>query len=175
MIEKNGISENAFEIKSKSYTVRTLKVGDKTMFAASDILSACGVKAPTKWLDRNAYHRPDMTLTKLHYPVKTAKGYRRVEMFFVSAAVGKKLIKATSCPDETERWLLEEVLTYKADSNSTALEDEFQKYGEWADSLWRNMQKNESAPEDDINQRIDKILIELLEIKKCVLASSSRT
>lgn len=168
MIEKNGINENAFEIKSKSHTVRTLKAGDKTMFSASDILAACGVKAPTKWLERNANHRPDMILTKLDYPVKTAKGYRKIGMLFCTAAVGRKLIKATSCPDETERWLMDEVLTYKAEARSHERLPEFEKYDEWVETLWRNMKKSEVPPEHDINQRIDRILLELLEIKRCV-------
>lgn len=173
MIERNRFSENAFEIKSKAHAIRTLKVGDKMMFSASDILLACGVKAPTKWIERNAYCRPDMTLTKFDYPVKTAKGYRKIGMLFCTAAVGKKLVKATACPDETERWIMDEVLTYRIEANNREDSGEFEEYEKWVGMLWQNMQKDDpplkTIHEDDINRRIDKILLELLEIKRWVL------
>lgn len=182
-IEKNAMNENAIEIRSKAHRVRTLREGGKTVFSVCDILSACGVKAPTKWIERNMNGRPDMVITKFDYPTKTAKGYRKTTMFFCTAAVGKKIIQMTACLDETERWLTEEVFTYKAGVRSTERPPEFEKYEEWAKSLWRNLEVADAAPsaealkkeaaEEDINRRIDKILLELLEIKRCVVTGTT--
>lgn len=170
MIEINEINENALEIKSKAHVVRVLKSGDKTMFSAAGILTAYGVKAPTKWLERNAAHRPDMILTRLNYPIKTAKGYRRCEMIFVTGAVGKKLVKATGCSDETKKWLLEDVLTYKMDGESVkdaVPEEQRERWSDWADMLHRNLDRERSrrpqtaaAPSElDLSKRIDNILL----------------
>lgn len=189
MIERNELNENALEIKSKAHVIRVLKSGDKTMFSAADILAACGVKAPTKWLERNAAHRPDMILTRLNYPIKTAKGYRRCEMIFVTGAVGKKLVKATGCSDETKKWLLEDVLTYKMDGESVkdaVPEEQRERWSDWADMLHRNLDRDGepqatgrpqtvAAPSElELSKRIDNILFELLEIKRCVAAGQNR-
>ena len=189
MIERNELNENALEIKSKARVVRVLKNADKTMFSAVDILTVCGVKAPTKWLERNAAHRPDMTLSRFNYPIKTAKGYRRCEMIFVTSAVGKKLIKATGCPDETKKWLMDEVLTYKIDieqAEDVIPREQREQWADWAASLHRSL-KGEAAPqtqeiakteqkqkEVDLSKRIDNILFELLEIKRCVAEAQTK-
>lgn len=189
MIERNEINENALEIKSKAHVVRVLKSGDKTLFSAVDILTACGVKAPTKWLERNAAHRADMVLTRLNYPIKTVKGYCRRDVVFVTGAVGKKIVKATGCTDETKKWLLEEVLTYKMGGESAEgveAEEDRERWDNWAGSLWQNLDgdgrtraKETPKPETkqsevDLAKRIDNILFELLEIKQCMAAGQNR-
>lgn len=66
-------------------------------FSAVDILKACGIKAPTKWMERNTSDRPDIVTAKFEYPVKTTQGYRRVKLNFVTGGVGKRLVKYTTC------------------------------------------------------------------------------
>ena len=83
MIERSDLDDNALEISSTAHTIRVLVHGDKTYFSAVDILKACGIKAPTKWMERNTSDRPDIVTSKLEYPVKTTQGYRRVKLNFV--------------------------------------------------------------------------------------------
>lgn len=158
MIERSDINDNALEISSTAHTIRTLIHGDKTLFSAVDILKACGIKAPTKWMERNTSDRPDSVTAKFEYPVKTTQGYRRVKLNFVTGGVGKRLVKYTTCPEETKKWLLEEVLTYRATK-----------------STGRTSQEEEPVAEkkEDISRRIDSILLELLEIKRSLAASAS--
>ena len=82
MIERSDLDDNALEISSTAHTIRVLVHGDKTYFSAVDILKACGIKAPTKWMERNTSDRPDIVTSKLEYPVKTTQGYRRVKLNF---------------------------------------------------------------------------------------------
>lgn len=181
MIERSEIDANAMEFKSKAHVIRVLKSGDKTLFCANDILNACGIKAAGKWLERNAYHRPDMVFTKHIYPVRAGNAYRRMEMIFVMAAVGKKLVKSTCCHEETKKWLTEEVFSYRADAesgSSDALDEQRAKWREWADTLRRNYEGNGSyggvetrQQAEDLSKRIDDILLELLEIKWCVMSA----
>ena len=93
MIERSDLDDNALEISSTAHTIRVLVHGDKTYFSAVDILKACGIKAPTKWMERNTSDRPDIVTSKLEYPVKTTQGYRRVKLNFVTGGVGKRLVK----------------------------------------------------------------------------------
>ncbi|MGN9098501.1 hypothetical protein [Flintibacter porci] len=182
MIERSEIDANAVEIKSRVYTVRAMKYGDKTLFGANDILSACGIKAPGKWMERNAKHRPDVTTIRLPYPVRAGNSYRRVEMIFVTAAVGKRLVKITACPVETKKWLMEEVFTYKPDDDGyeDLFDTEKAQRDEWGEGAGRRQEPGmrpipgylDIGPEE-LSKRIDSILVELLEIRRCV--SSGRT
>lgn len=164
MIEMSDVSNNALQISSKAHTIRIFVRGDKTLFAATDILKACGIKAPTKWMDRNTRDRPDIVTTKFEYPMKTAKGYRRIEMIFVTGGVGKRLVKYTSCPDGTKKWLLEEVLTYRATKAGRVSQE---------DEPVAEKKEVPAQKEEDINRRIDSILLELLEIKRSLAACAS--
>lgn len=165
MIEKNGINENALEISSKAHTVRMLVHGDKIFFSATDILKACGVKAPTKWIERNANDRPDIVTQRFDYPIKTAHGYRKIKMIFVSGGVGKRLVKFTACPDETKQWLMEEVFAYRATkaSDNAGADDDFHK----------EAMVPVPPKKDELNRRIDSILLELLEIKRYIAGASN--
>lgn len=177
MIERSEIDANAVEIKSRVYTVRAMKYGDKTLFGANDILSACGIKAPGKWMERNAKHRPDVTTIRLPYPVRAGNSYRRIEMIFVTAAVGKRLVKITACPTETKKWLMEEVFTYKPDGDGyeDLLDMENAKRDERGEGAGRRKEPGmrpipgylDIGPEE-LSKRIDSILVELLEIRRCV-------
>ena len=72
MIKRSDLNNNALEISSTAHTIRMLAHGDKMYFSAVDILKACGIKAPTKWMERNTSDRPDIVTAKFEYPVKVS-------------------------------------------------------------------------------------------------------
>ena len=164
MIKRSDLNNNALEISSTAHTIRMLAHGDKMYFSAVDILKACGIKAPTKWMERNTSDRPDIVTAKFEYPVKTTQGYRRVKLNFVTGGVGKRLVKYTTCPEETKKWLLEEVLTYHATKAGRALQE---------DETVAEKKKAPAQMEEDISSKIDSILLELLEIKRSLVTGAS--
>ncbi len=166
MIQKSKLVENALEITSTGHKVRILAKGDRLYFSASDIVSTCGVKAPTKWIDRNIKPRPDINLTTLDFPVKTAKGYRKIGMLFVTAYGGKQIIKLTTCSDDAKKWLVEEVLGFRVD-----LPDSPEPEQERSNAITTpEADDNPRKSRDEINSKIDSILLELLDIKRALFA-----
>ena len=112
MIAKCEINDKAIKIISQPYSVRAIVRGDKVVFSVNDILYACGIKAPRKWVERNADKFSWMWADSYPYPVKTVKGWRTNKVVFVSGVVGKKLVRLTACSEPIREWLLDEVLTY---------------------------------------------------------------
>lgn len=168
MIQKNELIENALEITSTGHKVRILARGDRLYFSAADIVSTCGVKAPTKWIDRNIKPRSDINLTTLDFPVKTAKGYRKIGMLFVTAYGGKQIIKLTTCSDDVKKWLMEEVLGFRVELPDSTVEVQEQPKIETTPKVLDNPQKSREA----INSRIDSILLELLDLKRELLSEN---
>lgn len=165
MIERSDINDNALEISSTAHTIRMLAHGDKMYFSAVDILKACGIKAPTKWMERNTSDRPDIVTAKFEYPVRTTQGYRRVKLNFVTGGVGKRLVKYTTCPEEIKKWLLEEVLTYRATKAGRVPQE--------GEPIAEKKEVPAQKKEEDISRKIDSILLELLEIKRSLAVSAS--
>ena len=112
MIAKCEIKDKDINIISQPYSVRAIVRGDKVVFSVNDILYACGIKAPRKWVERNADKFSWMWADSYPYPVKTVKGWRTNKVVFVSGVVGKKLVRLTACSEPIREWLLDEVLTY---------------------------------------------------------------
>lgn len=156
MTERIGMEKTAI-IQSTTYSVRAMLHGQETVFAARDILNACGIKYPDKWMKRNGDRCKAM---KLQYPMMTGCGCRRIKMFFVGTAGARKMVMETSCQQETRRWLLDEVLAYKIEE--AAQEDEVVL---------------DAAPItgerylDGLGMLVDKALIELVEIKKYIVGA----
>lgn len=172
MIEKRDFSENTAIIKSSSHTVRVMLGEAETVFSASDILNACGIKYPIRWFDRNRKAHPEeLVAEKLGYPMMTEYGYRRIKMIFVSAEVAKKIIRKTACSPETKRWLMEEVITYRLNAVAVGVV----QAATVAEGDVGEVQSERKPPEydDSINRRIDSILIELLELKKIVAGAAA--
>lgn len=164
MAEKIAYNDKAAVIQSTTHSVRVLLNGSETMFAASDILSACGIKYPLRWMSRNRAVNPDkFKEIKLPFPMMTEYGRREILMVFVKPEVAKDMIVMTACNGDIKRWLLDEVLTYRIEQS----EAEPQVIAE---------PRNEQAPQrsyiDVLNRRIDAILIELLELKKLAAEGS---
>lgn len=112
MITRCEINDKAIKIFSNPYSVRALVKGDKTFFSVNDILYACGIKAPIKWIERNAEKYAWMWTDSFPYPTKTSKGWRMNKVRFVTCGVGKRIVRLTVCPEPVRSWLLNEVLVY---------------------------------------------------------------
>jgi len=166
MIERNPVFENAVEIKSTAHKVRVKKQDDNVMFAACDIVAACGIKAPSKWVKRAIKSRPDIEGTVLEYPLMTSAGLRRIKMVFVNAKVALRMVESLACPDETKKWIVDEVLTFREDANGSSQpsdDEQVQLEETVTDEL-----DLETTAEIDLNKMIDSILFDLIELKKCI-------
>lgn len=96
VVAKCEINDKAIKIISQPYSVRAVVKSDKVMFSVNDILYACGIKAPRKWVERNADKFPWMWADSYPYPTKTVKGWRTNKVVFVSAPGWKEAGQAHS-------------------------------------------------------------------------------
>lgn len=66
-------------VEQEGSAVRVLLNEGETMYAARDLLAACGCAYPTKWCQREAKSESDVKLVKLPFPVngKTGGASRR--------------------------------------------------------------------------------------------------
>lgn len=138
-------------ISSPSHSVRAMLSGGETMFAARDVLAACGIKYPDKWMKRNGER---FRAEKLEYPLMTGCGIRRIRMFFITAACANQIVQATSCQPETLRWLKGTVFAYKI--GETVQDDVTVAAGHSDGKL------------DTVGKMVDEALFGLLEIKKYI-------
>ena len=74
-------------------------------------------------------------------------------------------MKYTTCPEETKKWLLEEVLTYRAAKTTGRASQEEEPIAEKKEAP--------AQKKEEISRRIDSILLELLEIKRSLAPGSS--
>ena len=166
MTEKIAYNEKAAVIQSTSHSVRVLLNGSETMFAASDILSACGIKYPLRWMSRNRIVNPEkFEEVKLPFPMMTEYGRREILMVFVKPEVARDMIVMTTCDGDIKKWLLNDVLTYRIERSAEISPKQAQKPGP------RPEQTDNRPYIDTMNRRIDAILIELLELKKLAAES----
>lgn len=166
MAEKVAFDEKAAVIQSKSHSVRVMLNGAETMFSASDILNACGIKYPLRWLSRNRAVNPDkFKEVKLPFPMMTDYGRREIPMVFVKPEVAKDMIVMTACNADIKNWLLNDVLTYRIELSTEIPAEPVQKCAP------RAKQAEVRPYIDALNRRIDAILIELLELKKLAAES----
>ncbi len=150
-------------IEQEGLVIRVLLNEGETMYAARDILAACGVKYPTKWCQREAQANSPVKLIKLDYPVNGKTGgtsRRSVPMYFVSEKCGRMILDMVGCDKGVRSWLESEVFSYKlkpAEDHEPVIVTEPAK-------------KVEPAMDVDefLSRRIDNLLFELLEIKKYI-------
>ena len=167
MAEKIAYNDKAAVIQSTSHSVRVLLNGSETMFAASDILSACGIKYPLRWMSRNRAVNPDkFKEVKLPFPMMTGYGRREILMVFVKPEVAKDMIVMTACNGDIKKWLLNDVLTYRIEQTAETQTEPVQK------AEPKIEQTETRSYIDTLNRRIDAILIELLELKKLAAESA---
>lgn len=190
MIEKCSIDERVLEIRSKSHCVRAMEENGEMMFVASDIAEACGIKAGSKWVQRAMVNRRDLFMISLDYPLKTARGRQKRKLVFVNAQSGQNIVDSLPCKDETKAWLKKEVFAIRPEMPKKKDEEQPKKMDKEepkkkddeapagmqipsVDDAKRAVRESEGNS-DELSQRIDKILLELLEIKRCVAFGTSR-
>lgn len=144
-------AEKTAIISSPSHSVRAMLGGGEMMFSARDILTACGIKYPDKWMKRN---EDRYSIEKMEYPLMTGCGTRRIRMLFVRRDCASRMIASTACPPETRQWLLQDVLVYTI--GGAAHDDE------------PAAKKPNVGRMEELGKLVDKALIELLEIKKYI-------
>lgn len=196
MIAKCEINDKAIKIISQPYSVRAIVRGDKVVFSVNDILYACGIKAPRKWVERNADKFSWMWADSYPYPVKTVKGWRTNKVVFVSGLVGKKLVRLTACSEPIREWLLDEVLTYypnkeagemcshrlddgrivhpqeddlrgcKFDFSPNGFADETDEEADPADPVIFRPTGDENKTERTVEQMVDEIIVSALELDR---------
>lgn len=115
MIERNEMFENTAIARSTSHKVKIYRQDGITLYGASDIASACGSKAPTKWVRRLFEAHPEMKGVTVNYPTMTTAGVRHFKMLFVPADVGRRMTSFWECPTETRKWLYDEVFKFQLD------------------------------------------------------------
>lgn len=151
------MSEKATSIKNEGAEVRILVTDGGTLFSLRDVLTACGIKFPARWMSRaRQTNAEDLRMEKRQFPIMTEYGRRQIEMIFIDASTGRKVVAMLSCGDETRKWLENKVFTYgQKESGGCGPEKE-------------TPIQEPMLSASVINSRIDKILMELLEIKKAV-------
>ena len=168
-------------LQNEVYSIRVMTYTGKVMFALRDVLKACGISHPQRWISRAHNEVPcRLESEKLFYPMETASGWRQFQVWFVDAENATRVINATACGSETRQWLTNRVLTYRFDGNIPAQPKYLPKNSEKAveiDDIEREPMvsapqktKYEKTPEanqsSDIGRKIDDIIYELLELKR---------
>ena len=155
-------------IKQEGNEVRCILHEGKTLFSMRDLLTAGGITAPVRWIARARHmYGNELPMFKLGYPLLTKRGLRCVTMVFIDADSGKKIIPDLPCSSEARKWLFEDVLAFRFDENDESyvpncdIGDETEAVPESAEP-----DEPEVVPANDLNERIDTIMLELLEIKK---------
>lgn len=149
-------------IEQEGLVIRVLLNEGETMYAARDILAACGVKYPTKWCQREVQANSPVKLVKLDYPVNGKTGgtsRRSVPMYFVSEKCGRMIVDMVGCDKGVRSWLDSEVFPYKleaSESTDAPVADDPPK------------KETERKDAEFLSRRIDNLLFELLEIKKYI-------
>ena len=103
-------------VEQEGSAVRVLLNEGETMYAARDLLAACGCAYPTKWCQREAKSESDVKLVKLPFPVngKTGGASRRsVPMYFVTERCGRMILDIFGCSKETRAWIEGKVFACK--------------------------------------------------------------
>lgn len=149
-------ADNAYVIKKEEQSVRIMVIDNKVMFAACDILSICGYRRHTD-KKRKMFDDPNYpgTVVKAGYPFRNSRGMRKMMMYFLDATAARAAIDESNVGADTRKWLLQDVLTYRP----FPVEPE-------------ESQCEPKTPEQaaldygEMNRAIDRMLIELLELKK---------
>lgn len=154
MPSREELIKMAGEIVSPTHRIRIMDLEEGRFYCANDIASACGIKAPWKWIDRNFDTKNEESFRRLEYPIKTTQGIRRYHRIFVNEKTGRDIMGLTACSDEVRSWMESEVFVVqideKAKEQKTSSED-----------------KAPSALEKEaLSQRIDRILFDLLDLKR---------
>ena len=156
--------DHADTIRSEGYSVRVAVDEGKTLFACKDILTLCGYKCTSdiarKMAESSAY--PGET-KMIGYPVVGERGMRRIQMYFADERAVRAAARYSNISPDARKWLEESVLTYrrKPDPDETTQDEPCCR---------EDQEVHTEFDYDRMNTVVDRILIELMEIKKNLLA-----
>ena len=150
-------------VEQEGSAVRVLLNEGETMYAARDLLAACGCAYPTKWCQREAKSESD---------VKTGGASRRsVPMYFVTERCGRMILDIFGCSKETRAWIEGKVFACKLGKPDEQTPTELPAPTQVA--VPEKPTPPPKAGSDAINRRIDAILLELLELKKYIVTAEA--
>lgn len=156
-------------VEQEGKSVRILLHEGETMYAARDILKACGTKYPEKWCAREFKDQTRVRMLKLMYPARGKTGgmsRRTYEMYFTDEAGGLAILEIIGCDKEIRDWLENEVFPYKLDRPKT------QKLQSICEPPVHPAIPAPPARMGDrleyVNNQIDAMLLALLELKKYI-------
>jgi len=154
------ISLTTAVLESKSYRVRCVSFNGETVFCASDVLSACGIKNPSGWIcDRKKRKAsPSLRFFKCMVP-SVNKGFEAFrEMYVMDAQTVVTVAELLPASQDAKSFLLSEVAKYRIQPKEDSTEE--------AASPVPIPEPH--IEEKDLGLKIDLIIFELLEMKKAV-------
>lgn len=161
---KVEIAGKAAVVEQEGKSVRVLLHEGETLYAARDILKACGTKYPEKWCAREFRDQTSVRMMKLVYPARGKTGgmnRRTYEMYFTDEAGGLAILSMVGCDNGIRDWLKKDVFPYKLGANS---EEDSPAICEPV--ACPSAKANERL--EYVNSQIDAMLLALLELKKYI-------
>lgn len=158
------VAGKAAVVEQEGKSVRILFHEGETLYAARDILKACGTKYPEKWCAREFKDQTRVRMLKLLYPARGKTGgmnRRTYEMYFTDETGGLAILEVIGCDKGVRDWLKRDVFPYKLNPPE----------GVRAPVICGS----EARPADKVsdrleyvNSQIDAMLFALLELKKYI-------
>lgn len=161
---KVEIAGKAAVVEQEGKSVRVLLHEGETLYAARDILKACGTKYPEKWCAREFRDQTSVRMMKLVYPARGKTGgmnRRTYEMYFTDEAGGLAILSMVGCDKGIRDWLKKDVFPYKLGAHS---EEDPPAICEPA--VCPPAKANDRL--EYVNRQIDAMLFALLELKKYI-------
>lgn len=148
MIENKVKISEAYIAESESKRIRVFSTAEHLYLSVKDLLLACGVKAPDKWIGR---HRSDKwNISLWSYPTLTSGGCRTYPMYFADETTAEEIVIMLCKSEEVKRWLLNEVIQKNSETVTT----------DTTECSKHNIQ--------DFNNKIDCMIASLIEMKNLI-------
>lgn len=173
MFENNVNLKNVAVVQTVEKKIRIAYFDGESMFAIRDVLQCCGIKHPDKWITRRrSMGVNDDQIVLLGYPCLTNAGYRVISMYFADAEFVKDTLALMNCDPVTRSWLEHDVLTYKFKNDDFPVNtperrrpvpENLKKESEDRQSSGGKMGTGDGG---SMAQRIDSMIVELIEIKR---------
>ena len=163
---KVEIAGKAAVVEQEGRSVRVLLHEGETLYAARDILKACGTKYPEKWCAREFRDQTRVRMLKLLYPARGKTGgmnRRTYEMYFTDEAGGLTILEMIGCDNGVRDWLKTEVFPYKLSRPGAQRAEKIHEppiYPPASDGMKDRLEY--------VNNQIDAMLFALLELKKYI-------
>lgn len=154
-------------VEQAGISVRVLLHEGETLYSARDILTACGMKYPTKWCQREAQSQSRVKLTKLMYPVNGKSGgasRQSCPMYFTSEECGRMMTEMVGCDKSVREWLEKEVFSFKIIPKVQTSPPERIE----TETARKAPESAAPAGDDRLEKMIDNLIFALLDMKKHV-------